>query len=106
MGTLVAGYASGNVGVWHVGSGARLAAARLHGAVVHLAQRAGKLHAATELGDYTTLDLSVLDVPYCELLRRVWSVVPVVWEGGKPVRRPPPSAHACVEGVTSPRALP
>ena len=94
-GTVVAGYANGLVGLWSLKNGIRLEQRRIHGPVIHLLLLGSKLHAASALGQYTTLDLSVFGLPYCELLRRVWARIPVVWEGGLPLRRPPPNRHRC-----------
>ena len=94
-GTLVAGFANGLVGLWYLKNGDQLYAARLHGSVQHLLLEAQRLYAATDLGQHLVLDLSVLRLPHCELLRRIWREVPVIWEGGLPVLRPPPKDHAC-----------
>ena len=96
-GTLVAGYANGLVGIWDLGSGQRLEHARLHGAVVHLRLWRSRLYAATELGDHLQWDLKMLRQRYCALLRQVWKGVPVVWEQGLPVVRPPPKKHRCIK---------
>ena len=95
MKTLVAGFANGLVGIWLLENGRQLFSVRLHGAAAHLVLRKGKLHAGTELGQHISLDLSVFERSYCELVREVWASVPVVWKGGLPVRLPPPSGHRC-----------
>ncbi len=95
-GTAVVGYADGLVGIWDLRDGVRLAHARLHGPVVHLLLVQTKLYAASELGGHTTMDLSPFYRDYCELLRRVWQQVPVVWYQGQPVARPAPRGHRCV----------
>ncbi|MGC4113525.1 MAG: WD40 repeat domain-containing protein [Myxococcales bacterium] len=95
MGTLVAGYANGLVGVWDAANGARLHVEQLHGPVAHLALSGRTLYAATELGDRTAVDLRVFHQPWCELVREVWREVPVVWEEGRPVARAAPPGHAC-----------
>ena len=97
MGTLIAGYADGLLGIWKLDSGALLHRARLHGPVVHLALRRGKLHAASELGDHLDLDLSVFRLDYCQVLFRVWRRVPVVWDSGLPVKRKPDPKHPCFQ---------
>jgi WD40 repeat protein/serine/threonine protein kinase len=94
-GTIVAGFANGFVGLWTVSNGTLLEHARLHGPVVHLVLREGKLHAASELGDHRTWDLGVFDKPYCGLMRDVWKAVPVVWRSGLPAVTPPPRRHPC-----------
>ena len=94
-GTLVAGFANGQLGIWSLDNGARLRHSRLHGAVRHIALAGGKLLAATELGDHMALDLSTFRLAYCELLRQVWKEVPVLWENGLPVKRAAGKGHAC-----------
>ncbi len=93
--TLVAGHASGAVGLWQLESGARLEGSRLHGPVTHLRVRATKVFAATDLGDHLVLDLSVFDLEYCQLLRQVWREVPVEWSAGRPAPSGPPAGHRC-----------
>ncbi|MBW2456085.1 MAG: protein kinase [Deltaproteobacteria bacterium] len=96
--TLVAGYANGVVGIWDLADGARLTHARLHGPVAHLLLEGRQLHAATALGNHLTWDLSSFHRDYCELLREIWDAVPLAWQGGQAVRRPPPEDHRCVSG--------
>jgi len=91
----VVGYANGLLGIWDLESGKRLHHARLHGQLAHLLLEGGRLHAATELGSHLVWDLRVLGQDYCELMREIWTAVPVVWESGQPVLRPPPTDHAC-----------
>ena len=93
--TLFAGFANGTFGIWSLDSGVRLYQGRLHGAVVHAALASARLHVATALGHHTVLNLSVLQQGYCELLREVWSQVPVTWDRGRPVVRAPPAKHRC-----------
>lgn len=95
LSTVLAGYANGLLGQWHLDNGARLETARLHGPVEHLRVIGARLYAATRLADDRTFDLSVFDEEYCALLRRVWREVPVVWEGGLLVEREPPARHRC-----------
>jgi WD40 repeat protein len=94
--TMAAGFADGRVGLWNLTSGRRLATTRLHGPVQALSLRASRLIAVSELGSAVRWDLTALDMPYCELLRRVWRGVPVVWERGRAVLRSPPAAHRCL----------
>ena len=94
-GTLIAGYANGLLGIWNLRNGTRLEHTRLHGPVSHMLLLGRKFYAATELGDHLVMDLSVFYEDYCDLLRRVWKKVPVVWEAGLPVVRPPPKNHRC-----------
>jgi hypothetical protein len=95
MGTLIAGFANGVLGIWNLDNGARLHHIRLHGPVIHLLRREGKLYAATELGQSHVLDLGIFHTGYCNILRSVWGHVPAVWEGGLPLVRPPPPGHRC-----------
>ncbi len=95
MGTLVAGFANGLLGVWNLRTGKRLEHARLHGPVRHLALRSGRLVAASELGDHLVWNLDVFRISYCALLEEVWARVPVIWEQGRAVEQPPPADHAC-----------
>jgi hypothetical protein len=96
METLIVGYANGLLGIWNVRTGRRLVHERLHGPVSHLLLKdGGRLYAATELGRHLVWDLGVLRADYCSVLRQVWAGVPVVWEGGRPVRREPPRGHGC-----------
>ena len=96
MGTLIAGYANGLVGLWSLRNGKRLEHGQLHGPVVHLLLRKGKLYAASELGQHLTMDLAIFHADYCDLLRSIWREVPVVWEGGLPLERPAPDDHTCL----------
>jgi len=95
LGTLVVGYASGLVGLWNPDNGQRLIAERLHGPVAHVALEGSRLVAASELGDQRTIDLTVFQRPYCDLLREVWADVPVVWRDGLPVPASPDPGHRC-----------
>ena len=101
-GTLVVGYANGVVGIWSIRNGTQLHRARLHGSVVHLVMKGGKLYAATDLGDHAVMDLDIFHKPWCELLREVWRQVPVAWEKGLPERRQPSVDHECARGKRRP----
>jgi WD40 repeat protein len=94
-GTLAAGYANGLIALWNLETGGRLDAIKLHGPVVHLLLEKDTVHAATELGDAERIDLSILSLDYCTLVRRVQREVPVVWEGGQPVPRAPQRVPGC-----------
>jgi len=94
-GTLVAGFASGEIGIWHLQNGSQLERSRLHGAVTHMALWDQRLYVASELGDHLVLDLSTFRISYCEMLRQVWRDVPTVWENGVPLLRVPPLTHPC-----------
>lgn len=95
--TVVAAYANGFLGIWDATNGTNLEQARLHGAVVHVRVQGPSLFAVSELGDATVLDLSVYHQPYCDLLRKVWDGVPVIWEEGLPVVRGLPDEHQCLD---------
>ncbi len=95
MDTLIAGYQSGDVGIWSLADGSRLTRARLHGAITHLLLEDGKLYVASELGDHLVWDLSQLRRDYCELMEEIWERVPVVWTEGHATVRPPPETHRC-----------
>jgi WD40 repeat protein len=94
-GTLIAGFANGTVGIWSMANGVQLHRVRLHGPALHLLLRDGRLYVATELGDHLVLDLRVFTLPYCELIRKLWKTVPVVWSDGLPRIQPPPADHHC-----------
>lgn len=96
-GVVVAGFANGEVGMWSLDSGGRLALGRLHGRVVHLGIAGGFLYAASDLGHALRWDLDVLVDDYCAVLREVWSRVPGVWSDGRVVIEPPPADHPCAE---------
>jgi len=89
---VVAGFADGSLGLWYAGDGTLLEHRRLHGPLVHLRVGNRSLDAATELGDHRSMDLGALDSSYPDLLDRVRSGTPVVWERGTAVLEgaPPP----------------
>ncbi len=93
--TLIAGYANGQLGIWYLANGQRVSRAQLHGPVAHVLLDGPTLHLASELGDRATIDLSAYYLDECALLEALWDQVPVVWEGGLPVRRRPPPDHRC-----------
>jgi len=94
-GTIVAGYQNGAVGVWDPVTGRRLDVWYLHGPAIHVLVDGTTLYAVSELADTLKEDLSVLERDYCDLMREVWKIVPVVWEAGKAVKREPPAGHKC-----------
>jgi hypothetical protein len=94
-GTLLAGYANGLVGIWAIDNGARLFSTRLHGPIAYLVVAGDELLAASELGDHAAIDLASFREDRCTLLATVWRQVPVIWEGGLPVKRAPPRDHPC-----------
>ncbi len=94
-GTLVAGFGNGAYGLWSLANGIGLDQRHMHGSVAHLLYREGRLTAASELGQHATLDLGVFHLPYCELLRRVWRRVDIIWHKGLPRKRRPDTHHRC-----------
>jgi len=94
-GSLAVSFANGSFGIWSLETGSRLYQVRLHGPVVHVLLRGSQLFIASELGQHAMLDLSVFERDHCDLMREVWDAVPVVWEDGHPVLRPPPRDHPC-----------
>jgi WD40 repeat protein len=94
MGTLLGGWASGELGIWSRDNGALLDRRRLHGPIVQLGVEGGRLWAHSELGGWYQ-DPDTFGLDYCTLMRRIWSQVPVVWRNGLPVRSPPPEEHPC-----------
>jgi hypothetical protein len=98
-GTLIAGFASGLVGIWHARDGKLLTTTKLHGPAVHLVIHEQKLYAATELGGHRVLDLKSFYTSRCDLLRDVWQKTPTVWEDGHPRLQPPSPDHACAKGT-------
>lgn len=96
-GSIVAGFASGELGLWDGATGERYWRGQLHGGIAHLLIERGKLYALSELGAYTTQDIRALDSDYCTLMRELWARVPVVWEAGRATAREPPAEHACAQ---------
>jgi hypothetical protein len=94
-GIVAAGFADGSFGVWSFTSGARLAQGGVHGPVRFLTFHGDVLVAASEVGATTSLDLRILTVDDCEVLREVWSRVPVLWSGQAAVAREPDRNHRC-----------
>jgi WD40 repeat protein/serine/threonine protein kinase len=94
-GSVALGYANGLAGLWDAGEGSRLASATLHGPIQHLHFDEGRLYAASELGDSTRLDLGIFGSPYCDLLQRVWSSTPYVWQNGHALVAAVPADHPC-----------
>ncbi len=92
---LLAGFGNGTVGLWSVERGQVMVEQQLYGPVVHLATRGGTVMAASEMGDHSSWELDVLDEPYCSLMQRVWSEVPMVWRQQGLRTEPPPGGHAC-----------
>ena len=86
-GTVAAGFANGEVGLWDLGTGAKLISARLHGTIIHLEAGPSSLVAASELGQMLEWDLESLVEPRADFLRMVRQAAPAVWENGRAVAR-------------------
>ncbi len=93
--TVVLGYQNGTIGVWSMTSGRRLEKIRLHGAVQHLVIQQRYLVGATSLGNSMVWDLRSYQLTHCQLLQDVWKSVPMVWDKGQIVIKPPPEGHKC-----------
>ena len=97
LGTLLVGFAGGLVGAWNQKNGASLGQEALHGRVSHMMVDDESLHVLSDLGEYTTMDLSNLFRSRCELLHAVWKQVPTIWLDGRPQIRAPPADHDCFQ---------
>jgi hypothetical protein len=75
-----------------------LASGSLHGPVVHLVLRQGRLLAGSELGDVITMDFAVFSVRYCALMDRIWKEAPYVWLENRASLAQPPASHHCLSG--------
>jgi hypothetical protein len=93
--TLVAAWATGRVGLYHLPTGALLHSIKLHGKPVHFLEGERGLHVVTDLGDFAFLDLEVYHLDHCRLLEQVWQAVPVVWDKERATVTPPPADHRC-----------
>ncbi|MFH1810401.1 MAG: protein kinase [Pseudomonadota bacterium] len=87
MGTWMAGYSSGVVGIWDARSGALLLDAQLHGPVRHLRVDAGGVLAASELGSAIG-PIDVFALPRCKFLQQIQRDIPVQWREGLVERDP------------------
>ena len=85
MDTIIVGYANGGLGLWDTIGGARLRFNRLHGRIKHINFNQKQLYAATDLGNYIHWDFSTFYADYCEILRKVWREIPVIWDDSKVV---------------------
>jgi WD40 repeat protein/serine/threonine protein kinase len=97
-GTLVIGFASGEVGIWDMQNGSRLDHGKLHGPIFHMLMHDNRLYVASEMGDFLTWDLAAYEIPYCELLGQVWEDVLLVWKDGRAQPKSPPRDHSCSRG--------
>ncbi len=100
-GTLLAGYANGQYGLWSWPGGNLLLSRRLHGPVTAALRSGPVLHVATSLGQHDSLDLAVFERPHCQQMRQIWRQVPVGWSQGRPVRRTAPPKHHCLPSAPS-----
>ena len=100
-GTVLVGFSSGEIGVWGLYDGVPIVRGHLHGAVRDVTERRGVLYVVSELGSQLALDLTTLQTGPCELLRRLWAEVPVVWTREQITAQAPPAGHPCA--VTAPK---
>ncbi len=94
-GTILVGFGDGHLGLWDTETGVRLASDRAMGEIASILHRDGTAYVITSQGDHLSWDLSVFAQDRCALLREIWAFVPVVWDRGRAVSRPPPADHAC-----------
>ena len=98
------GFADGVIGLWSRSSGQKVVSARLHGPIQDMAISGDYLLALSALGDVLKWDLKALKSPACEVLKDIWSSVPVVWSHGQPETVPPPTNHVCLDAARSQKA--
>ena len=77
--------ATGDLGVWVLGTGERLLATRLHGPVARVVVRDSGVVALSEVGDWVALNLTPLVTDRGALLGEIRRAVPVLWRGGRAV---------------------
>jgi hypothetical protein len=94
-GTVVAGFIDGSVGLWDPTSGRKHLHRYAFGQVIDALTTDLGVVAITDLGDHTSLDLSVLQLPYCALMRQVWAEAPLVWQDGVLHVRAGAPGHPC-----------
>ena len=94
-GTIAATDLDGFVGLWDASSGRLLDQRRLAARPTQLVFAGSGLYASDERGGYTSLDMAILTVDYCSLLKTVWNDVPVLWSSGRAVVAPRPTDHRC-----------
>ena len=104
-GTLVIGFASGEVGIWDLQNGSRLDFGKLHGPISYMLVHDHRLYAASEMGDFLAWDLKAYESPYCEVLGQVWEDVPLVWKDGRARPKAPPRDHPCARNHYRPRSI-
>jgi hypothetical protein len=93
--TLIGSYMNGTVVAWDIPTGAVIAQTKAVGAVIRLYVHGTRVYAVTYVGHSAMLDLAEFATPYCDVMREVWSAVPVEWEHGAAVPRATPRGHAC-----------
>ena len=93
--TLIGSYTNGAVVAWDIPTGAVIAQTKAVGAVIRLYVHGTRVYAVTDVGHSAMLDLTEFATPYCDVMREVWSAVPVEWEHGAAVPRATPRGHAC-----------
>ncbi len=97
--TLIVGFSNGFLGIWHIKTGKLLHGIQVHGAVKYMEMQNGSLIVISELGDFIVWDISVFGADYCDILGKIWEAVPVVWDEGQSLLRPPPTGHFCSSSV-------
>ncbi len=94
--TVLVGFSNGTYGLWNFVDGEKLRGGQLNGSIEHLLVAGERAFIATDLGSHAVMPLSVFRMTYCDLLKSVWSDVPVVWKAGGVSEEGPPGGHACV----------
>ncbi len=97
--TLIVGFSNGFVGIWHIETGKLLHGIQVHGSIKYMEMQNGSLIVISELGDFIVWDISVFGTDYCDILGKIWEAVPVVWDEGQSLLRPPPTGHVCSSSV-------
>ena len=97
LGSLIAGFANGALGMWTWRNAKLLILDRLHGPVAHVLLEGQKLYVASDLGDHLYWDLSPFFSDSCIILNQMWSTVPVIWRQGMAVAAAAPGSHKCLK---------
>ena len=93
--TVLVGFSNGTYGLWNFVDGEKLRGGQLNGSIEHLLVAGDRAFIATDLGAHAVMPLSVFRTTYCDLLKSVWSDVPVVWKAGGVSEEGPPAGHPC-----------
>ncbi|MBW2699871.1 MAG: protein kinase, partial [Deltaproteobacteria bacterium] len=93
--TVLVGFSNGTYGLWNYVDGEKLRGGQLNGSIEHLLVAGDRAFIATDLGAHAVMPLSVFRSTYCDLLKSVWSDVPVVWKAGGVSEEGPPAGHSC-----------